>query len=108
MTELLTLRIGVALDWDEDAVTVGPRIVHEVDARTLFDHVRAVLDRLPEHDLDALDVPPRFELTLWRETERRRWPVDVLAIERDLADVLLDGRLDHHLGQAGLSTRMVA
>lgn len=87
---ILTLRIGVTLVDGEEDHELGPRIVHEVPARTLFDHVA---------DLEAIegDAFPRFELTLWDETELERWPLDVVAIPREIADVLLDGELDDHL-----------
>lgn len=87
---LLTLRVGVTLKDGDDAVDLGPRVVHEVPPRTLFDHVADV------EGLDG-DVFPRFELTLWDETERERWPLEIAAIPRDVANALLDGELSSYL-----------
>lgn len=94
---LETLRIGVTLGELDEAIELGPRIVHEVEALTLFRHVERMMFELPDEQLDELDACPRLELTLWDETELKRWPVLVVAIPADLADTLLDGELERLL-----------
>lgn len=64
------------------------RIVHEVPAVDLF-------ERLPERDTDGDEE--YLVVELWEEDERMRWLRDEREVERELADVLIDGRLDELL-----------
>lgn len=87
---LVTLRVAITRAEGDPDSPVGPRIVHEVAPEDLLDFVAET------EQIDG-DTFPRFELGLWIENEAWRWPLDVIAIPRDLADVLLEGRLDEYL-----------
>lgn len=85
---LWTCRVAT-YDESGEARDLG-RVVHEVPAPALF-------DALPERFTDDEVV---LVVELWEETERLRWLRDEREVEAELADVLLDGRLEELLGSA--------
>lgn len=85
----VTVRVAV-VDGDTGESRDLGRVLHEVTAVELFEH-------LPERDTDDDSV---IVVELWEENEWVRWLRDEREIEREIADVLLDGHLDELLASA--------